>query len=76
MKRRLIRKPESDISRVLLAAAYGHLGDTEQSRAEWDEALRVNPEYSLEHRREILPHRSPVDFDHMLEGLRKAGLQE
>ncbi|GMQ77227.1 MAG: hypothetical protein BMS9Abin01_2550 [Gammaproteobacteria bacterium] len=74
LKRRLVRKPESDISRVLLAATYGHMGDVEESRAEWAEALRINPEYSLEHRRKILPYENLADFEHLLNGLRKAGL--
>ncbi len=74
LKRRLVRKPESDISRVLLAATYGHMGEVEASRAEWAEALRINPEYSLEHRRKILPYENPADFEHLLDGLRKAGL--
>ncbi len=76
LKRRLVRKPESDISRVLLATTYGHMGKIEESRAEWAEALRINPDYSLEHRRKILPYRDPADFEHLLEGLRKAGLTE
>ena len=76
LKRRLVRKPESDISRVLLAAAYGHLGNVEESRAQWAEALRINPDYSLEHRQRILPFKNPEDFEHILDGLRKAGLVE
>jgi TolB-like protein/Tfp pilus assembly protein PilF len=76
LKRRLVRKPESDISRVLLASVYGHLGDAGASRAEWEEALRINPDYSLEHRRAILPYRNPADFEQILDGLRRAGLVE
>ncbi len=74
LKRRLVRKPESDISRMLLAAVYGHLGNFEESQAEWAEVLRINPDYSLEHRRKILPYKNPADFEHILDGLRKAGL--
>jgi adenylate cyclase len=76
LRRRLLRKPESDISRVLLAAVHGHMGNVEESRAQWAEALRINPSYSLEHRRKILPYRNPADFEHLLDGLRKAGLVE
>ena len=74
LKRRLVRKPESDISRMLLAAVYGHLGNFEESRIEWAEVLRINPDYSLEHRRKTLPYKDPADFEHVLDGLRKAGL--
>ena len=74
LKHRLLRKPDSDISRVLLAATHGHLGNFEESQAEWAEVLRINPDYSLVHRREILPYKNPADFEHILDGLRKADL--
>ena len=74
LKRRIIRNPNTDASRVLLAAAYGHLGHAEGARTHWDEALRFNPSYSLDHRRRILPYKDPADFERIVEGLRKAGL--
>jgi adenylate cyclase len=58
----------------LLAAAYGQMGMIEEARASWREALRVNPSYSLEQRRKVLPYKNPEDFDRVVEGLRKAGL--
>jgi adenylate cyclase len=76
LKRRLLRDPKSDISRVLLAACYGHLGRVVDARAEWAAALRVNPVYSLEHRRRVLPYKDPGAFERIVEGLRKAGLPE
>ena len=74
LKRRLVRNPDTDVSRVLLAACYGHLGRKDEARAAWDEALTVNPDYSLEHRQRVLPYKYPADFDRIAEGLRKAGL--
>ncbi len=74
LRRRLLRDPWSDISRVLLAACYGHLGRADDGRAEWTEALRINPEYSLEHRRRVLPFKDPGSFERIVEGLRKAGI--
>ena len=74
LKARLARQPDSDVSRVLLAACYGYLGRAEDARAEWQEALRVNPGYSIEHRRQILPYRNPADFERVVLGLQKAGL--
>jgi len=76
LKRRLVRKPESDISRVLLAAIHGHMNRLEEARSQWAEALRINPDYSIAHRRAILPYRNPADFERILDGLRKAGLAE
>ena len=74
LKRRLIRNPDTDISRVLLAASYGHLGREDEARAEWQAAFRVNPDYSLAHRRKVLPYKNPADFELIPDGLRKAGL--
>ena len=74
LKRRIFRFPETDASRVLLAACYGQMGRLEEARAEWREALRVNPDYSLEHRRKVLPYKNPADFESVVDGLRKAGL--
>jgi adenylate cyclase len=74
LKRRLVRNPGTDVSRVLLAASYGHLGRFAEARAAWQEVLRVNPDYSLEYRRKVLPYKNPADFERVVEGLRKAGV--
>jgi tetratricopeptide (TPR) repeat protein len=76
LKRRILRNPDTDTSRVWLAAAYGQMGQFEEAREAWREALRVNPAYSLEHRRKVLPYKNPEDFDKVIDGLRKAGLAE
>ncbi len=74
LKNRLIRKPDSDTSRVLLASSYGQLGELEKSRSAWAEALQVNPDYSVQNKRKILPYKNPVDFECFVAGLRNAGL--
>ena len=74
LKRQLIRNPSSDVSHVLLAASYGHLGRLDEARAEWQEVLRINPDYSLEYRRKVLPYKNPSDFELVVDGLRKAGV--
>lgn len=71
---RLARNAVTDVSRALLAASYGHLGRLEEARAAWQEVLRVNPDYSLEYRRKVLPYKNPADFEPMVDGLRKAGI--
>jgi TolB-like protein/class 3 adenylate cyclase/cytochrome c-type biogenesis protein CcmH/NrfG len=76
LKRRILRNPDTDSSRVLLAAACGQMGQFEEAREAWREALRVNPAYSLEHRRKVLPYKNPEDFERVIDGLRKAGLPE
>ena len=76
LKRRILRSPETDASRVLLAASYGQMGLLEEAREAWREALRVNPDYSIEQRRKVAPYKNPADFERIVEGLRKAGLPE
>jgi adenylate cyclase len=74
LKRRIVRKPDTDVSRILLAACYGHLGRAEEARALWQEVLQINPGYSFEHHRRVLPYKDPADFERIADGLRKAGL--
>jgi adenylate cyclase len=74
LKQRLERNPDSATSYALLASCYGHLGRMTECRAAWDQALRIEPNFSIERRRRILPFRNPADFERRIEGLRKAGL--
>ena len=76
LKRRIFRTPETDASRVLLAATYGQTGRFDEAREQWREVIRINPAYSLEHRRKVLPYKNPADFETVVEGLRKASLVE
>jgi adenylate cyclase len=74
LKRRILRNPDTDASRALLAASYGQMGLVSEAREAWQELLRVNPNYSVEQRRKVLPYKNPEDFERVVEGLRKAGL--
>ncbi|TJV44755.1 MAG: tetratricopeptide repeat protein [Mesorhizobium sp.] len=76
LMQRLARNDVTDVSRALLAASYGHLGRFAEAQAAWQEVLRVNPDYSLEYRRKVLPYKNPADFELMVEGLRKAGIEQ
>ncbi|MBL0374561.1 adenylate/guanylate cyclase domain-containing protein [Rhizobium sp. KVB221] len=71
----LTRSPNSESAYALLASCYGHLGRLEASRKAWSRALQINPDFSMERRRRILPYRKPEDFELRIEGLRKAGLE-
>ena len=71
---RIARNPNTDASRMLLAASYGHLGRTEDARAAWQGLLEVNPGFSLAQRARVLPYKDPGDFERIVEGLAKAGL--
>src|SRR5208337_428290 len=76
LKRRILRNPDTDASRAWLAASLGQMGLIEEAREAWRELLCVNPEYSIEQRRKVLPYKNPDDFERFVEGLRKAGLPE
>ena len=71
---RISRNPETDASRMLLAACYGHLGRLDDADASWKELLKVNPSFSLEQRARVLPYKDPRDFQWIIDGLAKAGL--
>lgn len=71
---RIARNPNTDASRMVLAASYGHLGRMEEARAAWQGLLQVNPGFSLEQRARVLPYKDPGDFLRIAEGLAKAGL--
>ena len=74
LEQRLARNPRSETAYALLASCYGHLGQSADCRTAWEQALRINPGFSIERRRRVLPFRNPEDFERRLEGLRKAGL--
>jgi adenylate cyclase len=74
IEQRLARNPQSETAYALLASCYGHLGQPERSREAWAHALAMNPDFSVERRRRVLPFRNPEDFERRVEGLRKAGL--
>ncbi|MDX8495209.1 adenylate/guanylate cyclase domain-containing protein [Mesorhizobium sp. VK22B] len=74
LMQRLARNAVTDVSRALLAASYGHLGRFAEARAAWQEVLRVNPDYSLDYRRKVLPYKNPADFELVVDGLSKAGI--
>ena len=74
LEKRLVRNPHSETAYALLASCFGHLGRPDDCQSAWREALRVNPEFSMERRRRVIPFRNPDDFERRVEGLRKGGV--
>lgn len=75
LRQRLARNPRSQTSYALLASCYGHLDRMEDASAAWSEVLKIEPGFSLDRRRRILPYRNPETFEQRIKGLRKAGLE-
>ncbi|MDP6786858.1 MAG: adenylate/guanylate cyclase domain-containing protein [Rhodospirillales bacterium] len=73
-EQRIRVQPQTDISRVLMASALGHLGRPEAARAAWAEVLEINPDYSVGQKARILPYTNPADWNRFVAGLRKAGV--
>ncbi len=72
--RRLERVPRTDMTRAYLASLYGITGRIEDARRVWKEMLEINPKFSIEHLRRVLPYKDPAKFERLIEGVRKAGL--
>ncbi len=74
LRRRLVRNPQSDSSRMLLAACYGCLEKHDAAHLVWDEIKEINPDFSIDQRRQVLPYKNSENFEQIVNGLRKAGL--
>jgi len=70
------RAPNHQYGHAFLAAAYAQLGRVEDARAEAAEVLRVNPQYTLGTQKQVSILKRAEDSDHLIDGLRKAGLPE
>lgn len=74
LERHLSQKPDSLISRALLAASYGHTGRTEDARTVWQNASQIDVEMSLDTLRYLLPYKDAAAFEKIVEGLEKADI--
>src|SRR5215831_8148652 len=59
-----------------LAAGYARLGQLEEAGAEAADVLRINPAFTIESWKCTTPFKDPKDLEHLVDGLRKAGLPE
>src|SRR5262245_31284370 len=59
-----------------LTASYAHLGLTERAHICAAELLRTRPGFMLEQVKLTEPFKNPADLDHLLDGLRQAGLSD
>jgi adenylate cyclase len=70
------RAPNHQYGHAFLAATYAKLEQLEDARAEAAEVLRVNPQYTIGKQKQVSILKSAEDVEHLVEGLRKAGLPE
>src|SRR5256714_6934659 len=70
------RAPNQQYNHVWLAATYAQLGQMEDARREAAEVLRVNPRYTIGAQKRIASYKRSEDMEHLLDGLRKAGLPD
>jgi adenylate cyclase len=58
-----------------LTVAYSSLSMDEKAHAAAEQLLRLNPNFSIEVFRKVLPNKDPADKDFLIGGLQKAGLK-
>ena len=73
-KERLVKVPGSDMTRAFLASLYGYTGQHQEARRLWQESQDINPDFSVERLRHVLPYVDTTWHDRFVNGLRRAGL--
>ncbi len=69
--------PEKDhAAYTQLAAAYAYLGEAENAARALASAKELRPSLTIGELAAVLPHRETEALDHLLDGLRMAGLAE
>jgi adenylate cyclase len=76
IKRAIAHNPQSLPAQFFLAAAYGQMGKADLARDALAEVRRISPDFSIAQARAIAAYKRQADVDLLLDGLRKAGLQE
>ena len=71
------RAPNHQYGHAFLAATYAQLGRLEDAHVEAAEVLRLNPKYSISGTQKRVSNlKRAEDMEHLVDGLRKAGLPE
>ena len=71
-----LRSPNQQWPHLMLASSYAQSGQLEAARAEAAEVLRINPGFTIQGIKRLFVYKSTNDAEHILDGLRKAGLPE
>jgi len=71
------RAPNHQYGHAFLAATYAQLGEPDGARSEAAEVMRLNPNYTIGGtQRQVSNFKRLEDFEHVVDGLRKAGLPD
>jgi TolB-like protein/DNA-binding SARP family transcriptional activator len=73
-ERRIVRAPRTDMSRAYLASIHGAEGRISEARRLWSEIMEINPKFSIDRLRRVLPYKDPSWFDRFAGGLAAAEL--
>jgi len=68
-------RPDHALAYRWLAAALGQLGRIDEARVALDKAIAIAPDVFRLYVEQRVPWVRQADYEHMLEGLRKAGWQ-
>jgi adenylate cyclase len=75
-KKSIQREPNNIFAHVGLAGTYSMMGREKEARAEAEEGLRINPNFSLESYSKILSmFKDQLEMDKFIQALSKAGLK-
>jgi adenylate cyclase len=72
-RRLLSADPDLPLNHRWMAAALGQLGHSEEARTALEKAIIVSPREFDVYVRNRIPWMRPADYEHMLDGMRKAG---
>ena len=68
------KNPNFIFAQMLLASGLGQLGRTEGAERALDECRRLNPRFSLNWAKNLIPYKEQASIDRFVTGLQKAGL--
>jgi len=76
LRQRLDRNPNSESAIALLASCYGNLGKLDEGKEALASLLKIDPGFSLDRKKQVLPFRNISDFGIRADGLRVLGFSE
>jgi adenylate cyclase len=71
-----LREPNLQWPHLWLASACAQSAQLEEAGKEAAEVLRINPAFTIESWKRLAVYKDPKDVEHLIDGLRKAGLPE